>query len=123
MPQMKDIAMTFAEKQQHSQRSVMGEIVDLPQMLLPGTVATLLEGAKLLAIAVGERVTIYRLLLESKRSPACEVSSHRLPGQVSAIAESIVGVVIASEVSERSTVSLLQEKELTTILELTGKIM
>ena len=114
--------LIFEEKQQSGQNSAMGEITDLPKTLVPGTVATLFEGAKGLAIAADDRLTIYRLLLDSNRSAAREVASHRLPGQVSTIAESTLGLLIATELAGRSTVSLIREKDLTTILELSGKI-
>jgi hypothetical protein len=51
-------------QQQRRQHSAMGEITDLPQTFVPGTVAKLFEGAKKLAIPMDDHLTIYGLLLD-----------------------------------------------------------
>lgn len=114
--------MVYEEKQLPAPPSATGEIEGLPETLPSGTVATLFESGKALALGIGERLTTYQLLLNSDRPTAGQRADYALPGHAYGIAESALGLLIAAECAGRSALLLLRDRELVTILELSGKI-
>jgi hypothetical protein len=99
-----------------------GEIVGLPETLAAGTLAVVCSGGEMLALASGENLAIYRLELSPESSTASEPSDVSLPGIAAAIADSALGLLVATHHPEGSTLSLLSGRELIPLIEFRGEI-
>lgn len=99
-----------------------GEIEGLPKALAAGTVAALFEAGKALAVATRETLTIHELILRPEGSAAREVGRHALPGPAVALAETTLGLLVATERRRRSVLALLKGRELAPVMEVRGKI-
>lgn len=97
-------------------------IYGLPGSLPGGTVGLLFDGGKALALAAGCALTIYRLSLDSECPLAHEGCTYELPGEVSGLAESALGLIIVVRQGNCAILLLWHECTLLTILEIAGKI-
>lgn len=99
-----------------------GEIAGLPESLAADNVVALFDQSSKLAIADGERLTVFRLELKDRSSRAAVLSRHALPGIACGMAATALGLMIASERSGQTTLQVIKDRELLTILELPGKV-
>lgn len=110
------------EKREPVPQPGTGEIVGLPEKLPAGALAILCAAGKMLALASGESLTTYRLELGPESSRASEPSAVSLPGDARAMADSALGLLVATESSGGSALSLLSGGELISLIELRGEI-
>src|SRR6187401_950610 len=97
-------------------------VTGLPQHLPAGTVATLFLDGAAIAIAIGDRLTIYRLEVHGGRAAARQDGELQLPGRAQAIVESTLGLVVCVEREQASELLLLHDRELVPVMSLPARV-
>ncbi|MFI8773220.1 hypothetical protein ACIGKQ_13785 [Gordonia sp. NPDC062954] len=80
-----------------SQPAARGEVTGLPTDLPPGNCVALIDGGRQVAIAAGTELTVYDLSPDDDSTLAAQRCRHidELPGEVTAIAEGALGLIVA----------------------------
>lgn len=81
----------------NSQPAARGEVTGLPTDLPPGSRVALIDGGRQVAIAAGTELTTYDLSPEGDSTLAAQRCRHigELPGEVTALAEGALGLIVA----------------------------
>ncbi|MFI9504024.1 hypothetical protein [Nocardia sp. NPDC052566] len=102
--------------------SATEEISGLPATLSADTVGLLYAHDENLALASGDQVIVYRLTRKRTGVKAKPLCAMEVDGTVTAMAESALGLLIATRCGGRSAIMRLQDQTLAPVLDISGAI-